>query len=94
MWLESMVKDEMHLVLNHGQHIDIPGLIKGKSNRLFVGLFNKNQAVDYCRFDKTSLAKFVEKIKVIRVKPANAPKFLQLPEDVQPGAVNRVGSIG
>ena len=94
MWLQSIAKDETKVLLNHGQHVDIPGLIKGKTNRVFAGLFFKNQAVTYCRLDSASLEKLIEKIKVIRVNAKNAPKYLNLPEEPQLNPSIKISRIG
>lgn len=80
MWLQSVTKDRANLVLNHGQHLDIPCLVK-KTNRLFIGVQTRNDSAKFCRIDEKTLSKVIEKLKVIRVQINNAPQYLQLVED-------------
>lgn len=95
MWLLSVTKDGSGLILNHGQHLDIPGLIIGRKNRLYIGLAYKNQNVPFFRFDEHTIGKLIEKIKIIRVQPNNAPKFLQPPEDYYTaGSIPKARRIG
>ncbi|KAK4022478.1 hypothetical protein OUZ56_007940 [Daphnia magna] len=80
MWLQSVTKDKCNLLLNHGQHLDIPCLLKGKTNRIFIGIESKRPNSKFCRIDETSLTRILEKLKVKRIRLKNAPQFLQLPE--------------
>jgi hypothetical protein len=80
MWLQSVTKDKMNLVINHGQHLDIPCIVKGKTNRIFTGIQSKSLNPKFCRIDEAILAKILEKLKVIRVRLKNAPQYLQLLE--------------
>lgn len=80
MWFESFLKDEStYLVLNHGQHLDIPCLL-GKTNRIFVGLVTKNQESKFCLINKETFVTIEKNLRLIQIKPENAPKYLQLPE--------------
>lgn len=81
MWLQSVTKDGANLVINHGQHLEIPCLVKGKTNRLFTGIQSRNANSKFCRIDETSLNKILEKIKIIRIRLKNAPQYLQLIDD-------------
>ena len=63
MWLPSVAKCDTKLLLNHGQHLDIPCLIKNKTNRLFVGISHKKTDVQYCKIGEDEVAKLLEKIK-------------------------------
>ena len=80
MWLLSVTKDKANLVINHGQHLDIPCIVKGKTNRIFTGIQSKNPNPKFCRVDETSLTKILEKLKIIRIKLKNAPQYIQLLE--------------
>ena len=61
---------------------NIPSLIKGRKNRLFVSLHSKNKNhPTFCRLNESTLSTFIDKVKVVRVKPADAPKFLKFPGD-------------
>lgn len=80
MWLLSVTKDKVNLVINHGQHLDIPCIVKGKTNRIFTGIQSKNPNPKFCRVDETSLTKILEKLKIIRIKLKNAPQYIQLLE--------------
>ena len=98
MWMQSITKDQLNnLVLNNGQHVDIPSLIKGRKNRLFVSLHSKNKNhPTFCRLDESTLSTFIDKVKVVRVKPADAPKFLKFPGDdpAKEGKVEKCEQIG
>lgn len=95
MWLQSVVGNEAKLVLNHGQHIDIPCFLKGKTNRLFIGIQSKSSTATFCRIDDISLTKVLAKLKIIRIRLNNAPQYLQLIDDVQtlPRTIVSVGYI-
>lgn len=84
MWLQSVAKDSANLVLNHGQHIDIPCFVKGKTHRLFTGIQSKSSNANFCRIDEASLTKILEKFKIIRIRLNNAPQYLQLLDDPLP----------
>lgn len=86
MWLQSVTRDKVNLVLNHGQHLDVPCLVKGKTNRIFTGIESKNPNPKFCRVDETSLTRIIEKLKIKRIRLKNAPQYLQLPENdpIQP----------
>ena len=82
MWLQSVTKDGVNnLVLNHGQHLDIPCLVKGKTNRLFTGIQSKTPNSKFCRIDEETLTNILDRLKVIRIRLKNAPQFLQLVDD-------------
>ena len=97
MWLPSVAKCDTKLLLNHGQHLDIPCLIKNKTNRLFVGISHKKTDVQYCKIGEDEVAKLLEKIKIIRVNSRNAPKFLQIlydSDDLMLDHYHNLGRIG
>lgn len=81
MWMLSVTKDKVNLVINHGQHLDIPCIVKGKTNRIFTGIQSKSPNPRFCRVDETALTKILEKLKVIRIRIQNAPQYLQLLEN-------------
>jgi hypothetical protein len=94
MWLPSVAKSDTKLLLNHGQHLDIPCLMKNKTNRLFVGISSKKTDVQYCRIGEEDIAELVEKIQVIRVNSKNAPKFLQVLYDSDDLILDRYHDLG
>lgn len=94
MWLPSVAKCDTKLVLNQGQHLDIPCLIKNKTNRLFVGILSKRTDVQFCKIGKDDVAKFLEQIKIIRVNSRNAPKFLQILYDSDDLMLDRYHDLG
>ena len=91
MGLQSIIIDNSNVLLNHGQHLDVPCLVKDKNIRFFVGFSTE---IEYCQIDWEIFEKLQEKIKIIRIKPANAPKFLRFPQDPQPLSVNKPISLG
>lgn len=80
MWLQSVAKDKVNLILNHGQHVDIPCLVKDKTHRLFIGLQKKTNP-NFCRIDEASLKQILEKLKIVRIRLNNTPQYLQLLDD-------------
>ena len=97
MWLPSVAKSDTKLIFNHGQHFDIPCLIKNKTNRLFVGISSKKKEVQFCQLDEDAVEKLLDKVKVIRINSKNAPKFLQLlydSDDLQLDPYHNLGRIG
>jgi hypothetical protein len=77
----SVTKDKVNLVINHGQHLDIPCIVKGKTNRIFTGIQSKSPNPRFCRVDESALTKILEKLRVVRIRIQNAPQYLQLLEN-------------
>lgn len=75
MWLQSVIKDDSKLILNHGQHIDIPCLVQGNTIRLYASI---SPEMEFCQLSEINLALIEKKIKCIRTNPSDAPKHLRL----------------
>lgn len=76
MWLRSVTKDNSKLILNHGQHLDIPCLVQGNTIRLFASL---SPEMEFYQLNEMNLALVEKKIKCIRINSSNTPKHLRLP---------------
>jgi len=91
MWLQSVVKNNSKLILNQGQHIDIPCLVQGNNVRLFASL---SPQMEFCQIDKSNLAKLEKKIKCIRINPNGAPKYLQVPDERSSSSEKKTLNLG
>lgn len=80
-WLRSLAKNDANLVLNHGQHVEIPSILEKKTNRLYVGIQTKGPLISYCCVDELLASRISNSLKIIQIKPDTAPKFIFIPDE-------------
>ena len=91
MWLQSVIKDNSKLILNHGQHLDIPCLVQGNTIRLFASL---SPDMEFFQLNEINLSLIERKIKCIQVNSTNAPKYLRLPVEGSSSLERNIPNLG